>query len=161
MLTVTLDIYLSLITKVIIVWKWVFSRRFKTCKSSVFKKNDGRDKEYYRPVSILFNVPKVFERIMYSQINAFIQDKLSNLLTSFSKIHSTKDSLTYMLEIWKSMLNIGEYVCAMFMDTSKTFDTVHHDLVIAKLGRIVFHRMLFSTGEAKQERARVNNNFST
>ena len=39
----------------------------------------------------------------------------------------------YMLEIWKDMLNKGGYVCTMFMDLSKAFNTVHHDLLIAQL----------------------------
>ena len=57
--------------------------------SSIFKKNDDLDKENYRPVSVLLNVSKVFERIIYSQIDAFMQDKLSNLLTGVRKNHST------------------------------------------------------------------------
>ena len=39
----------------------------------------------------------------------------------------------YILEIWKNMLDKGGYVCAMFMDLSKALDTIHHDLMIAKL----------------------------
>ena len=39
----------------------------------------------------------------------------------------------YMLENWKNMLDKEGYVCAMFMDLLKAFDTIHHDLMIAKL----------------------------
>ena len=67
--------------------------------SPIFKKNDDLDKENYGPDSVLFNVPKAFERIMYSQIDAFMQDKLSNLLIGFGKIHSTQHCLMYILEI--------------------------------------------------------------
>ena len=72
--------------------------------SPIFKKNDDLDKENYRPVSVLFNVSKVFERIIYSQIDAFMQDKLSNLLTGFRENHSTQHCLMYMFENWKNML---------------------------------------------------------
>ena len=39
-----------------------------------------------------------------------------------------------MFENWKYMLDKGEYVCAMFMELPKAFDTTHHDLMISKLG---------------------------
>ena len=32
------------------------------------------------------------------------------------------------------MLDKAGYVCAMFMELSKDFDTIHYDLMIAKLG---------------------------
>ena len=59
-----------------------------------------------------------------------MQDKLLNLLTGFRKNHSTQHCLMYMLENWKNMLDKGEYVCAMLMDLSKAFDTIHHPLMI-------------------------------
>ena len=36
------------------------------------------------------------------------------------------------------MLDKGGYVCAMFMNLSKVFDTIHHDLMIDKLGAYGF-----------------------
>ena len=141
MLKVTLDIHLSLITKIINLSfeNGCFPDDLKLAEvSPIFKKNDDLDKENYRPVSVLFNVSKVFERIIYSQIDAFMQDKLSNLLTGFRKNHSTQHCLMYMLENWKNMLDKGGYVCAMFMDLSKAFDTIHHDLMIVKLGAYGF-----------------------
>ena len=44
----------------------------------------------------------------------------------------------YALDIWKNMLDKGRYVSAMFLDLSKAFETIHHDLMIAKLGAYGF-----------------------
>ena len=55
----------------------------------LFKKKDDLDKENYRPVNVLSHVSKVFERIIYQQIEDAMKDKLSNPLTSFRKNHST------------------------------------------------------------------------
>ena len=38
-----------------------------------------------------------------------------------------------MLEKWKSALDKRENICALFIDLSKAFDTIYHDLFPAKL----------------------------
>ena len=45
--------------------------------SPVFKMKDDLGKENCRPASALSHVSKVFERIMYQQIEDFMKDKLS------------------------------------------------------------------------------------
>ena len=133
--------------------------------SPILKKNDNLDKGNYRLVSVLFNLSKVFERIMCSQIDAFMQDKLSNLLTGFRKNHSTQHCLRKMLESWKNMLDKEGYVCAMFMDLLKAFDTIHHDLMIAKLEAYDSSQdvLQYIRGylRNRQQRVWVNSNFST
>ena len=82
---------------------------------------------------------------MNIQIKQFMEDKLSKLLTGFGKNHSTQHYLVNMLEKWKNILDKGTIVCAIFMDLSKAFDTMIHDLLIAKLGAYYFQEMhLFS-----------------
>ena len=53
--------------------------------SLVFKKKDDLNKENYRSVSVLSHALKLFERIMYQQIEDLMKGKLSNLLTGFKK----------------------------------------------------------------------------
>ena len=77
---------------------------------------------------------------MYKQIDNFMRDKLSKLLTSFRKNYSTQHCLMSMLEMWKNTLHKGGYVSAIFMDLSKTFDTLNHNLLIAKLEAYGFDR---------------------
>ena len=84
----TVDIYLPYITNIInvSVEKGLFSDKLKISNfSPIFKKKDGLDKGNYRPVSVLPHVSKVFERIMFHQINIFATDKLSKQLTGFRK----------------------------------------------------------------------------
>ena len=133
--------------------------------SSILKKDDDLDKENYRSVSILSHVSKVFERIMYMQIDTFMRDKLSKLLTGFRKNNSTQHCLMSMLEMWKNTLDKEGYISAIFMDLSKAFDTLNLNLLIAKLGAYGFERdsLSFMKNYLKdrQQRVRVNNNFSS
>ena len=94
-----------------------------------------------------------------------MKDKLSNLLTGFRKNHNTQHCLMSMLEKWKKTLDKGGYICAIFMDLSKAFDTLNHKLLIAKLGAYGFDtKALYyikSYLDNKKQRVRVNSNFSS
>ena len=130
-------IYLPFITKIINV-SFESGRSPDELKlaevSPIFKMNDDLDKENYRPVSILSHVSKVFKGIMYMQIDTFMRDKLLEPFTGFKKNHSIQHCLMSMVEKWKNTLDKGGYVSAIFMDCSKAFDTLNHNLLIAKLG---------------------------
>ena len=79
---------LSLITKIIYLSfkNRCFPDDLKLAEvSPIFKNNVDENKENYRFASVLFNVSKVFERIIYAQIDAFMQVKRSNLLTCFRR----------------------------------------------------------------------------
>ena len=76
--------------------------------SPIFKKEDSFKKENYRPVSILPHISKVFERILYKQIDTFVITKFSPYLCSFRKNHNAQNSLLKMIETWKKHLDKGE-----------------------------------------------------
>ena len=95
----------------------------------LFKKYDPFDKSNYRPVSLLSHMSKVFERIIYNQINECIEPFLSNLPTGFRKNHNTQHSLIKMLENFKEALDKGNSVSAIFIDLSKGFYTRNHDFM--------------------------------
>ena len=106
----------------------------------------------------------MYQRLLYIQIEKFMEDKLSKLLTGFRKYHSNQHCLVNMLEKWKSTLDKAAFVCAIFMDLSKAFDTMDQDLLNAKSGAycfqeeaVVFMKSYFTN---RQQRVRVNSNFS-
>ena len=128
--------YLLFLTKAInlAITECEFPEKLK--KSEVipmYKKPDPLKKENNHHVSLLPHVSKVFERILYVQINNYRENKLSKYVTGFRKSHGTQHSLMIMLEKWKNVLDKGEYVCVLFMDLSKAFDTSNHDLLLTKL----------------------------
>ena len=58
---------------------------------------------------------------MYTQINNFMENKLSVFLAGFRKNHNTQRCLVSMIENWKDTLNKGEFVAAKFIDLSNIF----------------------------------------
>ena len=91
----TLEIYLPFITNSIniSIEKGCFLEELKLAEvNPIFKKKVDLNKENYRPVSVLLHVSKVFEKIMYHQINDLLKDKLSKqLIQDLGKIiaHNT------------------------------------------------------------------------
>ena len=81
----------------------------------LFKKEDPLKKEKYRPVSLLPHLSKVFERIIYKQINVYMENKLSKFIASFRKLHATQYSMVTTLEKWRRGLDKKEYICVLFM----------------------------------------------
>ena len=69
-----------------------------------------------------------------------------------------------MLEKWKNTLDKGGFVCAMFMELSKAFDTMNRDLLIVKLGAYDFPKdalpFMKSYLTKRRQRVCVNSNSS-
>ena len=99
----------------------------KTEITPVYKKDDINDKQNYRPVSTLFNLSKVFEKLIYPQINTYISDRFFKYLIVFCNNHNT--------------LHKGNKIEAISMDLSKAFDTLDHSLLIAKLEAYGFNSL--------------------
>ena len=101
--------------------------------TAVFKKGDKNDKTNYRPISVMKAFATVFERLLFKQLNKFIELKFSPLLCGFRKGHNTQHALINLLEDWRTQLDNKKVIGTILCDLSKAFDTLSHDLMIAKL----------------------------
>ena len=54
-------------------------------------------------------------------------------MCGYRKGFSTQHALLSLIEKWKKLLDNKGYRGAILMDLSKAFDTINHDLLIAKL----------------------------
>ena len=130
----------------------------------IFKKGDNNDKENYRPVSLLPNFSKVFERLIYNQIDNYMRNKFSKFLTGFCKNPSTQNTLLNMIEKWKANLDNGNKIAVLIMDLSKAFDTLEHSLLLSKLKAYGFDErsliFLKSYLSDRFQRCKVGNDFS-
>ena len=133
--------------------------------SPVFKKKEKTFVENYRPVSVLPTVSKIFERIMQKQISDCIGKFLSPFLCGYRKGFSTQYALLTLIERWKFCLDKQGFAGALLMDLSKAFDTMNHELLIAKLYAYGFSidglEVLLNYLHDRWERVKINTNFSS
>ena len=68
---------------------------------------------------------------MHKQLSSFFEKQLSQL--GYRKGYVTQNALLKLIENWKKVRNNKGFSAAILMDLSKAFDTINHDLLIAKL----------------------------
>ena len=89
----------------------------------VHKKDSKSEKNNYRPVSILSNLSKVYERIMFKQMTEFFESYfLSKCQCGFRKGFSAQHCLVLMLEKWKSATDNKKSFGELLTDLPKAFD---------------------------------------
>ncbi len=101
----------------------------------IFKKNDKTKCENYRPISLLSNLSKLFERAMHTRLYDFLENSnvFYNLQFGFRKQHSTNHALLSIVEGIRENLDTKKFVCGVFIDLEKAFDTVNHEILLSKL----------------------------
>ena len=99
----------------------------------IYKKNSKCKKENYRPVSVLSNLFKIYEKLMYNQLYEYFDNILFPSQCGFRKGYSAQHCLLVMIEKFKEAIDRGYEFGALLTDLSKAFDCINHPLLIAKL----------------------------
>ena len=89
----------------------------------------------YRTVSILPRFSKVFENVAYNRLSSFLSS--NNVLTScqygFRRNHSTFMGLMDLYSKTSESIDKNCFALGIFIDLSKAFDTIDHDILCRKL----------------------------
>ena len=101
------------------------------------KSGDKSDITNYRPISLLPVLSKIFEKLLHSGLTKFFDDNNHNVIYNkqfgFRKKHSTIHALNTALTQIINSLNKNNVVLRIFLDFSKAFDTVKHNILLKKL----------------------------
>lgn len=104
----------------------------------------------YRPISLLNSMGKILERVIYSRIIEFVEEK--NLLPSvqfgFRRGHSTTHQAMRIKKFIMKNKRLKKSVGLLLLDIEKAFDSVWHDGLIHKLIQMKFPAYLIKMIDA-------------
>lgn len=129
----------------------------------IHKSNDKHIVSNYRPISLVSNIAKIFEKIIYSRFLSFIKKHkiLSAKQFGFLKNVGTKDALYYLTDSIYNKLDQSSPIAVTFLDLAKAFDTVDHQILLDKLYnygiRGQAHKLLSNYLSNRLQRVKINN----
>ena len=116
----------------------IYPLSFKTAKiTPVFKKGSRNEISNHRPISVLPNLSKVFDSIIYKRVKSFFE--INGLLNpdqfGFRSQRNTELAIFTLLERIIPSFQNPSFSIVVFLDFSACFDTVHRGNLLQKLER--------------------------
>ena len=104
----------------------------------IFKSGDKTIPSNYRPVSMLSIVSKLLERVVHRQLHSYLNDNhlLPDTQFAYRRNCSTEDALMIATEKLLTARDNNYISAAAFIDLSKAFDKVKHNILLTDLQEI-------------------------
>ena len=122
-----------------------YPRKLKLAKIiPIFKADDVEDPNNYRPILLLSNFNRIFEKLIYVRMPSFFNkhDLLYTVQYGFRKSHSTQHPILDIVNTIQSNMDKGHYSCGIFIDLKKAFDRVNHNIHLSKLRHYGFRGVI-------------------
>ena len=89
----------------------------------------------YRPITTLSVFSKIFEKLVHNRMTSFISryNIIKPNQFGFQKNKSTSDAILEFLENVYESFEENNFYLSIFLDFSKAFDTISHDILLDKL----------------------------
>ena len=101
----------------------------------IYKKGEPTDLSNYKPISLLTTISKIFERVIYTQLQEYLNR--NNLLAEqqygFHPNHSTEYAAVKLVDYISNKMDDHKIPGTIFIDLSKAFDALSYDILLYKL----------------------------
>ena len=89
----------------------------------------------YRPISLLLTMSKILEKLLYKRTYAFLDNnnQIYHSQYGFRSKHSCENVIGDLVSQILKNQQQNKYTAALFLDLSKAFDTLNHELLLNKL----------------------------
>jgi len=114
----------------------IFPDKLKHARvTPIFKSDDKLLVNNYRPVSVLPVFSKMLEKLMHNRLTGFINKHkiLCENQYGFREEHSTNTAILDMVDQISQKMEQKHYSIGVFLDLSKAFDTIDHQILLEKL----------------------------
>ena len=146
----------------------IYPQKLKIAKIiPIFKCDDETDPNNYRPISLLSIFNKLFEKIMYKKLKSFldINGIICDSQYGFREKHSTEHAILDIVNQIQTNMDKRLFSCGVFIDLSKAFDTVDHNILLAKLNhygiRGVINQWFASYLKGRLQTTEIKNSISS
>lgn len=117
----------------------VVPNQFKVAHvTPVHKQGTKTDPNNYRPISLINNISKIFEKCINERLKDFLgkHNLLSQNQFGFREGYSTESAIQKVTSILSKNLNEKFKTLIIYLDLAKAFDTVSHRILLQKLEKM-------------------------
>ena len=101
----------------------------------LYKKDDNKSFGNYSPITLVSPISKIFERVAFNQLYTYLRSKglIYESQYGFREHHSTELAALEFTDRIKEEIDAKKIPYSIFLDLSKTFDTLDHSVLLSKL----------------------------
>ena len=99
------------------------------------KTKESTELTNFHPISASPVLSKVLECVVYDQLISYLlqHNLLDERQSRFRSHYSMQDVLLHVTDSWHRAIDNSKFTAAAFLDISKAFDCVNHDVLLSKL----------------------------